>query len=758
MNTTLPLNQVRRFGWLKSCCAAFLFLAGFQHVATHAQGTLYYYTNATSGIPAIVAPGIETMGTIEDLKRGGGVDTTINCSANQGFGSDGWPTTNTFDVDAFNSSGDYIEFTLDPQAGYSLLITGFAANSRRENPSGTTNDGPASLRYAYSKTGAPGSWTFVNPGNPQASSTCGSLGVTRVWTSFPSVSVSGSETITFRIYGLSSGANMTGDLFLRNVIVSGFVCSSTPSASLSPVSFCEGTTSYDIPVASSSTDITSYSLSFSPSGIPDVSGTLPSPGPLPSVLSISTAMSPDGVYSGTLTLTNSCGVSTVTPFNNLVTINPLPVFNITVTETSGVSNNDGIICPGDDVTLSAGSGGQTYLWSTSGTTSSITVSPAATTTYSVTVTNLGCQQTASQTIQVTAPETANAGPDQSTCVNGSVLLAGSFGGTATGASWSDNGAGGVFLPNANTLNAYYTPPLNNTNPITLTLTTDGPCPVSDDVVISYDFAPVMTLSANASTTTATCNETVTVTLKVEEGFNGLNSLQYSVNWNASAFSLLSQSATPIGGGTPSVATGMGTLTYSWFDPSGSFGEDLPDGTVLLTMTFNVLNSSGAESIDITGAPTTIEGVTWQLCDINISLNNDADINLTPVTPGISITEDSGIENDGIICTGDDITLTTSGGGTYLWSTTATTSSITVSPTSTTTYTVTVTSPGGCSTSVMQVVTVNSLPTASVLPSSITICPGSPTVLMASGGVSYLWNTTATTADITVSPVTATTYT
>ena len=48
-------------------------------------------------------------------------------------------------------------------------------------------------------------------------------------------------------------------------------------------------------------------------------------------------------------------------------------------------------------------------------------------------------------------------------------------------------------------------------------------------------------------------------------------------------------------------------------------------------------------------------------------------------------------NDGIICTGASVTITGTGGGTYLWSTGATTAAITVTPAGTTTYTVTVTS-------------------------------------------------------------------
>ncbi len=68
---------------------------------------------------------------------------------------------------------------------------------------------------------------------------------------------------------------------------------------------------------------------------------------------------------------------------------------ITVTENSGLENNDGIICSGSPVTLTA-SGSAPYLWSTGATSQSITVTPASTTTYNVTA----CSLIASQKITV----------------------------------------------------------------------------------------------------------------------------------------------------------------------------------------------------------------------------------------------------------------------------------------------------------------------------------------------------------------------
>lgn len=65
------------------------------------------------------------------------------------------------------------------------------------------------------------------------------------------------------------------------------------------------------------------------------------------------------------------------------------------------STNTG--CSGSAVTLTA-SGGDTYLWSTGETGSTIVVSPANTTTYSVTITNGSCSETLTTSVAVTDEE------------------------------------------------------------------------------------------------------------------------------------------------------------------------------------------------------------------------------------------------------------------------------------------------------------------------------------------------------------------
>lgn len=80
-----------------------------------------------------------------------------------------------------------------------------------------------------------------------------------------------------------------------------------------------------------------------------------------------------------------------------------------------------------------------------------------------------------------------------------------------------------------------------------------------------------------------------------------------------------------------------------------------------------------------------------------------------------------------------------------------------SPTVTTTYSVLVTDANSCTIIGGLVVTVAATPTALVSGSS-TICSGSTAVLNASGGTSYSWNTGATTASISDTPASTTSYT
>ena len=95
------------------------------------------------------------------------------------------------------------------------------------------------------------------------------------------------------------------------------------------------------------------------------------------------------------------------------------------------------------------------------------------------------------TITIYPFATVTAGADRITCaVSPQVQLSGSFGGAATGGTWS--GGAGTFTPNPGVPNPIYTPTPGEiaSGSVTLTYTTNdpaGPCgPVSDQVKIVYD--------------------------------------------------------------------------------------------------------------------------------------------------------------------------------------------------------------------------------------------------------------------------------
>jgi PKD repeat protein len=136
------------------------------------------------------------------------------------------------------------------------------------------------------------------------------------------------------------------------------------------------------------------------------------------------------------------------------------------------------------------------------------------------------------------------------------------------------------------------------------------------------------------------------------------------------------------------------------------------------------------------------------------------------TTNVSVTNTGGfnlnISNAQTICAGNSATITASGagvGGSYVWDNgLAATATHTVSPTITTVYTVIATDAGGCSQTGTVTVTVESIPSVTVVPANPEICSGEAVTLIASGAQSYIWNNGTTAATLTVTPASQTTYT
>ena len=123
---------------------------------------------------------------------------------------------------------------------------------------------------------------------------------------------------------------------------------------------------------------------------------------------------------------------------------------------------------------------------------------------------------------------------------------------------------------------------------------------------------------------------------------------------------------------------------------------------------------------------------------------------SPVTVTVNATPNAGVTISGptTFCSGNTVTLTSQGIGSYLWSNGATSNSITVSQSGN--YSLTITANGCSANSVITTINVNPTPTASITPSgSTTFCQGGFVTLTASGATNYQWNNGSNQNSITV---------
>ncbi|MCX6913596.1 MAG: YDG domain-containing protein, partial [Verrucomicrobia bacterium] len=304
--------------------------------------------------------------------------------------------------------------------------------------------------------------------------------------------------------------------------------------------------------------------------------------------------------------------------------------------------------------------------------------------------------------------TVQAGPSQTVCASSpATLLAGSFGGLATSATWS---GAGVFVPNATTLHAVYTPTATEitAGSATVTLTTDNPggtCPAASDTM-TITINPVATASAGPNQTLCSSSPAA----QLAGSFGGVAT---SATWSGAgtfvpSIYVLNPVYTPT---TAEISAGSATVTLTSNDPIG------PCPRAVSTMTVTIHHPS-----DITGQP--------------VSLTN---------------------------CAGSPATFTVAASGTgllYLWqlsldngtnweiiSDSATNASYTIpAPTlsqSSNQFHVIVSSAGcpGSHTSDAATLTVYELPAVTSSPTNLTLCAGSPAIFYSTStgvGLSYQW--------------------
>ncbi|MCA6364975.1 MAG: T9SS type A sorting domain-containing protein [Bacteroidetes bacterium] len=673
-----------------------------------------------SGAAVAVTPSATTTYTVTGTDANGCENTaqttvtvnslpTVNASASATSICAGASTTlsatgaNTYVWNPGNLSGASV--SVSPAATTTYTVTGTDANgcnavstitiTVNPLPAVSASASPAAVCIGSSSTlSATGAVTYVwNPGNLSGAS----------------VSVTPSATTTYTVTG--TDANGCENTDVATVTVNALP---TVTASASATSVCIG---------SSTTLNASGAVSYNWM-----------PGSL-SGASVSVSPAATTTYTVTGTDANGC----VNTAQLTITVNPLP--------TVSAAASPAAVCPGGSSTLS-GSGATTYVWNPGNLSgASVSVTPAATTTYTVTGTNAnGCVNTDVVTVTVNTLPTVDATASPLTiCAGGSSTL------SATGAatySWMPGSLSGASVS--------VTPAATTT--YTVTGTDANGCVNTDVVSVTVNPLPVITASA---TNAAICTGSST-TLSATGGV--------SYTWNPGALSGSSVSVSP---------TTSTTYTVSGTDANGCVNTDLitiivnplpvvtasASSTSICTGNSVTLTAGGAStytwnpgaltgsSVSVTPAATTTYTVTGT--DVNGCVNTATVTITVGAQPTITAATSSAA-----ICVGGSATLTATGGVTYNWMPGSLSgASVSVSPTTTTTYTVTGTVSAGCFNTATVTVTVNPLPVITASATATTLCNGSSTTLSATGASTYTWNPGALTgASVSVTPSATTTYT
>ena len=523
----------------------------------------------------------------------------------------------------------------------------------------------------------------------------------------------------------------------------------------------------------------------------DLTGVTPEGGSYSGQGVVGTQFSPALAGPGTHPITYTiCGLSC--SFNITVS-NPIPT--ISIVENSGSTPNDGQVCNGDMATLTA-SAGSAYFWSTDEITQSIMVDAPGT--YFVTVTDdNGCQGSNSAAVMSEpAPAIVPTLVQPTTCIsaNGSVSLSIISQGTFT-YNWSTGSTSNTIT---NLSVGDYIVTITNTSTSceyieVYSLIGPGGCTVCPTIVnVSSD--PVASCEGGtvilSSSSLADMGNTYGVEFKL---FNTMTMDPYT---GGVSLGIVDNSQLISSGTEAQLVTTIPTsgnyVIYAILNPAfpdpacrpsantNLMVSPLPTASVSITDVSGLMNNDGiicsgdAATLTATGGTSYVwsngantSSITVNVADTYIVTVTSAagcqsvasaTVTVTPLpTVSVAVTETSGnVSNDGNICAGSSATLTAIAAGTFIWSTGATTQSISVMAGGT--YTVTVTNTNGCVNTASSTITVNPLPVADISPANPSVIEGDPITLTASGGGTYRWSTGSTTSSITVTPLMNTTYT
>lgn len=415
-----------------------------------------------------------------------------------------------------------------------------------------------------------------------------------------------------------------------------------------------------------------------------------------------------GVYTVTITNASGCTATATTS----VTVNAIPTANAT---------NGGPYCEGATIQLNSVGGSATDDWAGPSYTQNNLQNPtrpsatlAMAGTYTVTVTNgAGCSATSTTSVVVNTNPTASATNTGPYC-SGATIQLNSVGGTATDdwtgpLAYAQSNTQNPTIPSSTTgMGGVYVVTVTNGAGCTATATTTvvvNPTPAST-ASNTGPYCPGSTIQLNSGGGTSyswsgpsafsngTQNPTIPSASIANDGVYTVTVTTGSCSSTSTTTVIVANTGSATASNTGAYCEGetidlntiSGGVGYAWTGPN-SFSDNIQNPNITSATTI----MAGTYSVTVTF----VGGCTS-------SATTTVTVNTNPAAPIITLS------GSPTFCSGNSIDLTSSYASGNTWSTSATTSAITVN--SGGTYVVTFTDGNGCSNSASQVVIVNSLPT------------------------------------------------